>query len=56
MTVALSLIAAVAWTTVNYWLVPVSRSVDPYVASLVILVGNGIALASAGTALLALAQ
>ena len=25
----------------NYWLVPVSRSVDPYVASLVILVGNG---------------
>lgn len=42
MTVALSLIAAVAWTMVNYWLVPVSRSVDPYVASLLILVGNGL--------------
>jgi drug/metabolite transporter (DMT)-like permease len=42
MTVALSLIAAVAWTMVNYWLVPVSRSVDPYLASLLILVGNGL--------------
>jgi uncharacterized membrane protein len=26
----------------NYWLVPLSRTVDPYVASLVILVGNGL--------------
>ncbi len=42
MTVALSLIAAVAWTMVNYWLVPLSRSVDPYVASLLMLVGNGL--------------
>ena len=42
MTVALSLIAAVAWTMANYWLVPLSRSVDAYVASLAILVGNGI--------------
>ena len=42
MTVALSLIAAVAWTMANYWLVPLSRSVDPYVASLLILVGNGL--------------
>jgi drug/metabolite transporter (DMT)-like permease len=41
MTVALSLIAAVAWTIANYWLVAVSRTVDRYVASLVILVGNG---------------
>jgi drug/metabolite transporter (DMT)-like permease len=40
MTVALSLIAALAWTTANYWLVPVSRSVDPYLASLVLLLGN----------------
>ncbi|HET6172294.1 MAG TPA: DMT family transporter [Gaiellales bacterium] len=42
MTVALSLIAAVAWTMANYWLVPLSRTVDPYVASLVMLAGNGI--------------
>jgi drug/metabolite transporter (DMT)-like permease len=42
MTVVLSLIAAVAWTMANYWLVPLSRTVDPYVASLVILVGNGL--------------
>jgi uncharacterized membrane protein len=41
MTVALGLIAAVAWTMANYWLVPISRSIDPYLASLVILVGNG---------------
>lgn len=41
MTVALGLIAAVAWTMANYWLVPLSRSVDAYVASLTILVGNG---------------
>src|SRR6478609_2177377 len=42
MTVALSLVAAFAWTMANYWLVPVSRSVDPYVASLVMLLGNGL--------------
>jgi drug/metabolite transporter (DMT)-like permease len=42
MTVALSLIAAVAWTMANYWLVPLSKTVDAYVASLVILVGNGL--------------
>jgi drug/metabolite transporter (DMT)-like permease len=42
MTVALSLIAAVAWTMANYWLVPLSRSVDPYLASLIMLLGNGL--------------
>jgi drug/metabolite transporter (DMT)-like permease len=42
MTVALSLVAAVAWTMANYWLVPLSRSIDPYLASLLILIGNGI--------------
>ena len=42
MTVFLSLIAAIAWTGANYWLVPLSRSIDPYIASLLILVGNGI--------------
>ena len=51
MTVALSLIAAFAWTMANYWLVPVSRSVDPYVASLVILVGNGLCTIPLGLAL-----
>ena len=51
MTVALSLIAAVAWTMANYWLVPISRSVDPYVASLVILVGNGLCTIPLGLAL-----
>lgn len=42
MTVALSLLTAFAWTAMNFWLVPVSRTVDPYIASLVMLVGNGI--------------
>jgi drug/metabolite transporter (DMT)-like permease len=42
MTVFLSLLAAIAWTASNYWLVPLSRSIDPYIASLLILVGNGI--------------
>jgi drug/metabolite transporter (DMT)-like permease len=42
MTVALALLTALAWTTANYWLVPLSRSVDPYLASLLMLVGNGI--------------
>ena len=51
MTVALSLIAAVAWTMANYWLVPLSRSVDPYVASLLILVGNGLCTIPLGLAL-----
>ena len=34
MTVALSLLTAFAWTAFNFWIVPLSRSVDPYVASL----------------------
>ena len=42
MTVALSLLTAFAWTALNFWLVPLSRTVDPYVASLVMLVGNGL--------------
>ena len=42
MTVALALLTAIAWTTANYWLVPLSRNVDPYLASLLMLVGNGI--------------
>jgi drug/metabolite transporter (DMT)-like permease len=42
MTVALSLITAFAWTAFNFWIVPISRSVDPYVASLVIMVANGL--------------
>jgi drug/metabolite transporter (DMT)-like permease len=42
MTVFLSLLTAIAWTTANYFLVPLSRSVDPYMASLLMLVGNGI--------------
>jgi drug/metabolite transporter (DMT)-like permease len=42
MTVALSLLTAFAWTALNFWLVPLSRSVDPYLASLVMLVGNGL--------------
>jgi drug/metabolite transporter (DMT)-like permease len=51
MTVALSLVAAFAWATANYWLVPLSRTVDPYVASLVILVGNGLCTMPLGLAL-----
>ena len=42
MTVALSLLTAFAWTALNFWLVPLSRSVDAYLASLVMLVGNGL--------------
>jgi drug/metabolite transporter (DMT)-like permease len=42
MTVALSLLTAIAWTAVNYWLVPLSRTVDPYLASLLMLAGNGL--------------
>jgi drug/metabolite transporter (DMT)-like permease len=42
MTVALSLLTAIAWTASNYWLVPLSRTVDPYMASLLMLAGNGI--------------
>ena len=36
MTVALSLITAFAWTAFNFWIVPITRSVDPYVASFVV--------------------
>src|SRR6476469_7615823 len=42
MTVALSLVTAFSWTAFNFWIVPISRSVDPYVASLVIMVANGL--------------
>jgi drug/metabolite transporter (DMT)-like permease len=42
MTVALSLVAAFVWTLLNYKLVPLTRTADPYMASLVMLVGNGI--------------
>jgi drug/metabolite transporter (DMT)-like permease len=42
MTVILSLLTAFAWTAFNYWIVPITRSTDPYVASLVLLAANGI--------------
>jgi uncharacterized membrane protein len=42
MTVVLSLLTAFAWTAFNYWIVPISRSVDPYVASFVVLLANGL--------------
>jgi drug/metabolite transporter (DMT)-like permease len=42
MTVALSLLTAFAWTAMNYWLVPISRALDPYAASLAILLGSGL--------------
>jgi drug/metabolite transporter (DMT)-like permease len=42
MTVALSLVAAFVWTLLNYKLVPLSRTADPYMAALVMLLGNGI--------------
>lgn len=42
MTVALSLVAAFVWTLLNYKLVPLTRTADPYMASLVMLIGNGI--------------
>jgi drug/metabolite transporter (DMT)-like permease len=42
MTVFLSLLTAIGWTAANYWLVPISRTVDPYVAALLMLIGNGI--------------
>src|SRR4051794_14034375 len=42
MTVALSLATAFAWTAFNFWIVPISRSVDPYVASFVVLLANGL--------------
>ncbi len=42
MTVALSLFSAFAWTAMNYWLVPLSRAVDKYATSLLILLGSGI--------------
>ena len=41
-TVLLSLFTAIGWTAANYWFVPLSRSVDAYTATLVILVGSGI--------------
>jgi drug/metabolite transporter (DMT)-like permease len=42
MTVALSLLTAFTWTALNFWVVPLSRTVDPYLASLAMLVGNGV--------------
>ena len=42
MTVVLSLLTAFAWTAFNYWVVPISRTVDPYVAAFVLLAANGL--------------
>jgi drug/metabolite transporter (DMT)-like permease len=42
MTVFLALLTALAWTGFNYWIVPISRSTDAYMSSLVLLVANGI--------------
>lgn len=42
MTVVLSLLTAVAWTAVNYWIVPISRTIDPYVSAFVLLAANGL--------------
>jgi drug/metabolite transporter (DMT)-like permease len=41
-TVILSLLTALGWTAANYWFVPLSRSVDPYMATFLILLGSGI--------------
>ena len=42
MTVALSLVTAFAWTAFNLLVVPISEAVDPYVATIVLLVANGL--------------
>jgi len=42
MTVALSLLTAFAWTAFNYWIVPITKSTDPFVATLVLLVANAL--------------
>jgi drug/metabolite transporter (DMT)-like permease len=42
MTVILALLTALAWTGFNYWIVPISRSTDAYMSSLILLVANGI--------------
>jgi drug/metabolite transporter (DMT)-like permease len=42
MTVVLSLLTAFAWTAFNYWIVPISRTADPYMASFVLLAANGL--------------
>jgi drug/metabolite transporter (DMT)-like permease len=51
MTVALSLLTAFAWTAFNFWIVPITRSVDPYVASFVVLLANGLLTIPLGLAL-----
>ncbi|MDX6539095.1 MAG: hypothetical protein QOI71_705 [Gaiellales bacterium] len=51
MTVVLSLLTAFAWTAFNYWIVPISRAVDPYAASLVLLAANGLFTIPLGLAL-----
>ena len=51
MTVLLSLITAFAWTAFNFWMVPISRSVDPYVASFVVMLVNGLLTIPLGLAL-----
>ena len=42
MTVCLSLLTAIGWATANYWFVPLSRSVDAYTATLLVLAGSGL--------------
>lgn len=42
MTVLLSLITALAWTAFNYWIIPITKSTDPFVATMVLLVANAL--------------
>jgi drug/metabolite transporter (DMT)-like permease len=42
MTVALSLLTAFAWTAFNYWIVPITKSSDPFVATMVLLIANAL--------------
>jgi drug/metabolite transporter (DMT)-like permease len=42
MTVFLALLTALAWSGFNLWIVPISRSTNAYMASLVLLAANGI--------------
>jgi drug/metabolite transporter (DMT)-like permease len=42
MTVVLSLLTAFAWAAFNYWIVPITRTTDPYVAAFVLLAANGL--------------
>jgi drug/metabolite transporter (DMT)-like permease len=42
MTVLLSLITAFAWTAFNLWIVPITKSTEPFVATMILLVANAL--------------